>query len=1419
MDDRTPVRNNDFRDDQLLFDSAEPPQRRKSVSDAPSNLLNLDIPHYRLGTPRFTDRGTAYLHYSVISQASVGMDSRMSKAEYDNPFPRLQMNSALKPISWSSAVQDFFHPGHPNSTNPIKRPSSEARKILNSGDFFSSVFDRIESNPHDPSFVRYHATTGRAIAVTPIRLIAQITSPQFLDYQLLADFFLTFRCFMPRGDVLEYLIARMRWAFANPTDAGRIARVRTFVALRHWILNYFSDDFMPDDAFRQRFCDSVNQLATSLRQRPDKGGGDINIIGELKKCWRRTCAQFWLTPNALDVSPDVDITPGGETTPKEDLISTLSLPLTIRPTTRSESIFEVAQGSLPHFAASVEKFADRSSKPAVTPENTSPATFRAVSIPTSPMSDHSLEVLSCSVPFLRHLRFAQDVNKVAPPRTPRHKPQLSGDVSRMSAQKEKRSGSISDALRDQRLAPATAKPGIIDAKDFPVFALTGGLVKGMLLQPTTARLDIPVPSSPTLHPQKSGDDMYVDDHMMDRKCRSPGVKKFVGGMRRALSVRKRNSGSSARSHKSGSSSHSSGSGHLLNSEPKSPKKWNRFDGTPRQDVLAAMVEIAYQNTFPNAAESQIGLALKSQSQTPLRRSSNGLDPRMLSLAVADPARQNSHITTGSRSIVIVDATGAPGLHPVPRLPSTTSISPALKPSPLMVSQQRFSRGAKPGGDGDEELSVSAQGENLERQQSQSLDRRFHDFLVVPNAWNMDGSGDEADNESPSEHLKARKSSVAHPDMLDLPPIQQHQLRRRPGGDLKAADHVHELAPPARHPSSTVSLSVILPSQLASEKQSQDLLKTLFMDINPNAQFTPTTQSPQEAAFASINSGSLHSHVRASFVPEAQKLRNLPDEASSDGGIEDALMKLEGRVPSPSDSAFANNIPNFASATEISSQLEMPRGEVIVTETNDTEARRTLDVLNPANIEIHTYSVSSMSDSGKSSREIKTGHLSIPIARSSTSSAPLMTARISRFPIPDPFSAVATPIAMADAEHPDDREYFDKDERHISPEHRPSADNSHKSFLLGDNESLSDISSDIPEHTEDETGARTFFFDDAADDDPTLKQPVQRPPTPPPTRGEPADQSSDVQPDQPSPLKASQKSLKGAENVPKSAATDTKTTTAHHGPTDSPIKILPTLTSPKHMPFVLAFESEIVAEQMTIIEKDVLDEVDWKDLISLNWRQNPPQVRNWVEYVKQEPLNGIDMVITRFNLVVKWIVSEIILTEDVIERARTIDKYIHIASHAHHLRNFATVYQITLALLSSDLARMYKTWSLVGAREKRILWQFDHLCQPLRNFHNLRAEMQPTVPETGCIPFIGLYTHDLRLNDNRALSIEPSMPGPEPLVPFERYQAAAAIVKSLLRHIESSSKYTFQPRPEALSRCLWIATLDDAEIGARSAMLD
>ena len=70
-----------------------------------------------------------------------------------------------------------------------------------------------------------------------------------------------------------------------------MVRVRTFAALRHWLLNYFADDFAPSPTLRTQFVKAINAFCRDPRVRGSTR--DTRIISELKRCWRRVCSIYW----------------------------------------------------------------------------------------------------------------------------------------------------------------------------------------------------------------------------------------------------------------------------------------------------------------------------------------------------------------------------------------------------------------------------------------------------------------------------------------------------------------------------------------------------------------------------------------------------------------------------------------------------------------------------------------------------------------------------------------------------------------------------------------------------------------------------------------------------------------------------------------------------------------------------------------------------------------------------------------------------------------------------------------------------------------------------------------------------------------------------------------------------------------------
>jgi GDP/GTP exchange factor required for growth at low temperature len=101
------------------------------------------------------------------------------------------------------------------------------------------------------------------VAATVERWIAQLTSE--LNYDEMLNFFLTYRTYITALDLCHLLICRFHWALEQRSSSHdemvrRIVRVRTFVAIRYWLLTFFVVDFLPNRELRLLVADWLNTL-------------------------------------------------------------------------------------------------------------------------------------------------------------------------------------------------------------------------------------------------------------------------------------------------------------------------------------------------------------------------------------------------------------------------------------------------------------------------------------------------------------------------------------------------------------------------------------------------------------------------------------------------------------------------------------------------------------------------------------------------------------------------------------------------------------------------------------------------------------------------------------------------------------------------------------------------------------------------------------------------------------------------------------------------------------------------------------------------------------------------------------------------------------------------------------------------------
>ncbi|KAJ9052952.1 Guanine nucleotide exchange factor lte1 [Entomophthora muscae] len=222
-------------------------------------LLNLYVEEENLeGVPWPLPRDPKRRSYSD------GLDSRAHRAA-------LAKYRASRQEEGRPRSENSYEPGE---WLPITRRQSlpDFKSKLDELGAFTTIFDETNEVPV------WSEGEELLLGGSVVQLVTILTTK--IDYTFMSDFFITYRIFLSRGELLRLLIARYRWALTGHADLQQVVRVRMFVVIRHWLINYFQCDFVEDSSLRQQLADSLMALEESptLLQSPR----DRRIIAELK---------------------------------------------------------------------------------------------------------------------------------------------------------------------------------------------------------------------------------------------------------------------------------------------------------------------------------------------------------------------------------------------------------------------------------------------------------------------------------------------------------------------------------------------------------------------------------------------------------------------------------------------------------------------------------------------------------------------------------------------------------------------------------------------------------------------------------------------------------------------------------------------------------------------------------------------------------------------------------------------------------------------------------------------------------------------------------------------------------------------------------------------------------------------------------
>jgi RasGEF N-terminal motif len=142
----------------------------------------------------------------------------------------------LSPPSSIPSESDILPPDCLDMELDRNSRASEAPSLSPRTLYRPALYDSI--NLDDPNVLE-KGPTGRVIAGTVEGLVAYITSPDCLDYEVLSDFFMIYRKFMDPGKLLDLLFARYEWglirgAVVRPPDNEGISCFSASTYIQVW---------------------------------------------------------------------------------------------------------------------------------------------------------------------------------------------------------------------------------------------------------------------------------------------------------------------------------------------------------------------------------------------------------------------------------------------------------------------------------------------------------------------------------------------------------------------------------------------------------------------------------------------------------------------------------------------------------------------------------------------------------------------------------------------------------------------------------------------------------------------------------------------------------------------------------------------------------------------------------------------------------------------------------------------------------------------------------------------------------------------------------------------------------------------------------------------------------------------------------
>ncbi|CAL1198034.1 RasGEF domain family protein [Candida parapsilosis] len=1302
------------------------------------------------------------------------------------------------------------------------------------------LFPCLPTDNSETSLVKFDEQNPELINHATLHaLIVQMTSPEVIDYNLISDFFLTYRLFTNSNEIMGLLTTRLIWSLQyinsgteSNTKLGKLVLLRTFVVLRHWIINYFIDDFDNNHQLCDQFSSTLNGIikeSNLICKTNFKSTGDYiyvtKILKELKMHWLSLLNKFWL----LGVDINIIMT--------ESTLSTYNIPLTndlkssnrlsksntemsihTNPSYRRSAMLSLYDSKIHHKMLIFDDDSSQEENPQFSINNlllhhqSSRSSInnkihemqKHKRMMRSPIFGSSFEISAKSSPFI-----APDLTQT--PRTPSSNPHPSRNKKVLAQTTRHNRMEIKDSSLDLKktkdpnvnsTTPTKSRKTKADPYKEIGFS-TNGNVKlptskiHSILPPTPVKkMDCKIVKENILQTQTDNSQFlppaFDGDHH-DEFSRKKSIRKLMDGWKRSLSAHSRTSdveikpSSALQREQSTSNASVNNLGDLICDAMHVVDERNIGN---RVDVLSARIvdELEYliqyyMDSNSNSIIHEVDGCFIDEDgdrfvDVPEEASRQEVDLQPIEVSNDNDDDDDVDINDLSElNIIKIDnLINEKEDGPVQTIKVQRNISENILDE-LNISGESFQKAASINWNDDDAVDLNA---SAERETLLSHDE-FDEFCITNGSKAKDDQVYEAANFNfPQSAQSFETSTISTPSNIT-------------SYDAEVAELGIAMSPPPVKPKRVSYIEGAHSSLVYNPRISRISRNSIGSGIKRESM---ASYLSYDSAFSITNDSNSckGNHTYNTGLRKKTGFNNLRADVEE---IENRLgpsINLRSSQMSRQTSKSTRKSIRFSVLRALT---ELPFNEVDINSEKNNQSR--YSSADMANSSIFSVAIRSRRESNRAEHTQNT-------AVTGSSGGSIVIPGISSYALKE--LAAIPDESMRSTEDP--IEYaFNKLEGKNVPVFTPKRndEDNDSDFQVEDTE---DILRQINDARSEDAIGSTFDISNVTPLTPIRKRTTFKTDssvnhsTSTPERSIAMDVFDFQQPGKINDLEVMEHP-------------SPKIILDNYSPSSDLLSVRYIMDTNAHISFVLSFDSKSLADHFTVIEKDMLQEVDWKDLIELKWNKKLTPVNSWLEIIVNDDYymknKGVNLVIARFNLMVNWIISEILLTQSQVERINIISRFIHIAQHCLTLQNYGTLMQVILALTSQKVQGFKSTWRNLPPGDILTLKTLEELASPLKNFLNVRLSINHATPSKGCIPFVGLYLSDLTFNAERPTFVNKdniTKDAPE-LINFSKFRTSVHIVKSLSQCIEWSSNYQIEIQPDLLSKCLYIKSLDEEEM--------